>query len=197
MTSPQDGPKRFLFTDIETTGLEPNKDIILEVAWAFTDENLEVVGTPRAFTIKPEDHQWSTIANRLGQNSYVREMHYKSGLWAALPSAETDFYEVEAVLQQDLRSVQLRPSLDIPVHLAGLSVHFDKEFLEYNGWDLETMGVHYRIFDLSAVKIMLDISGVGWERVSNAGEHRALNDVFEAIEQARIFRELFGRLPAV
>lgn len=192
MTSAEPGAKRFLFTDIETTGLDEHEDVILEIAYAFTDENLEVVGTPRSFVIKPEDAQWATIANRLRQVPVVQAMHEKSGLLGAIVTADTDLYDVQRQLEVDIHSTDIRPTgrPEMPVHLAGLSVHFDKKFLEYNGWDLEKMSVHHRIYDLSSVKIQFDLADVHWERVKNENEHRALDDVFESIHQARVFRRM-------
>ena len=55
-------------------------------------------------------------------------------------------------------------------------------------------GIHHRLLDLSSVKLMLDSSGVEWERAENTGAHRAVNDVREVIAQGKIFREMLAKI---
>lgn len=186
--------KTFLFLDIETTGLRWRQDVVLEVAWAFTDEHFEVLGEPRSFVVKPEDHEWATIASQLRKNDIPRQMHQSSGLYDELPMAEHDILDIRKVMRADIEE-QLQ--VGAAIHLAGLSVEFDRTFLdELHDFEFEEMGVHHRLYNLSAVKLALDNVGVVYYS-AKPGNHRALADVFEAIEQARIFRELLGHLPAV
>lgn len=188
--------KTYMFADLETTGTDVVEDRILEIAWAFTDEHFAVLGQPRTFTIDIED-DWSTVIARLKGNDYVRAMHSESGLWSDLGSnAVTPGYKVRNQMYEDIEE---QKGIGADIHLAGFSVHFDKSFLEHwsVAWSLDGSGLHHRIYDLSAVKMALENVGVPYRKADNRGAHRALNDVFEAIEQARIFRAQLAQLPAV
>lgn len=188
----------FLFPDIETTGTDVNEDVILEIAWAFTNEEFEIIGTPQTFVVKPQDWEWAKIAHRLGANEYVRNMHRDSGLYTDITTATDDIADIALTLESEVRSSAIRPRPDDMVHLAGLSVHFDREFLNENHFRLDDAHhIHHRHLDLSSIKMMLEVAGIPFDKAPNTGAHRALNDVFEAIEQARIFKTLFGHLPAV
>lgn len=188
----------FCFPDIETTGTDEHEDVILEIAWAFTDESFTVLGTPRTFVVKPDEMDWAKIAHRLGANKYVRDMHTSSGLFADITVAESDIADIVLAFERDLRSSIVRPNFDDLVHLAGLSVHFDRTFLNANHFRLDDEHhIHHRHLDLSSIKMMLEAAGVPYQKAENSGAHRALNDVFEAIEQARIFKALFSQLPVV
>ena len=87
------------------------------------------------------------------------------------------------------------------VHLAGLSISFDRDFLKKDpSWalffDNDTLGVslHHRLLDLSSLKMFLTARGVPWDKATNTGAHRAANDVRETLAQARIFWELLTPL---
>lgn len=66
----------YLALDIETTGLDPAHDHILEVAWAFLDDKLERLTETKSALITPQAGMWSQLAC----NPFVRKMHADSGL---------------------------------------------------------------------------------------------------------------------
>lgn len=185
----------FLFPDLETTGTKTGDDLVLEAAWAFTDEDFRVVGTPKTFLVKPETHEWAQIAQRLGENAFVLRMHRETGLWDDLPTAEFDLFDVRRELENDIADIfRERPG---QIHIAGLSVEFDVRFLEdVAGMDFDKLGVHHRLLNLSSLKLAYENAGAAFQRATNNGAHRALNDVFEAIEQARLFQQSLKQLPA-
>jgi len=74
----------------------------------------------------------------------------------------------------------------------GMSVGFGREFLPAHVFDDRLTGrsrFHTRILDISPLRLMFGSAGVGYTRASNIGPHRALNDVIEGIDQARIFMD--------
>jgi oligoribonuclease (3'-5' exoribonuclease) len=185
----------FCFPDIETTGTDPDDDLVLEIAWTFTDEHFQVLGVPKSYVVKLEDDQWATLANRLRKTPFVQKMHADSGLLNDLTgSVTTDINDIASVFYEDLVE---QINVGATIHFAGMSVEFDKQRLEKLGFRFEQWGVHHRLYNLSSVKLALENVGVPYQKPVNLGAHRAAFDVVEGIEQARIFRELFGHLPAV
>ena len=189
--------KHFLFLDIETTGLDPDHDSILEIAWAFTDENFVVQGVPFTAIVDHAD-KWGKAWNDLKHApQVVRDMHNKSGLLGDLLNDEVTSaqeYEIRNLLQREIREHKKAAAVD--VHLAGFSVHFDESFLRASktGWGNVLDSLHHRHYDLSVIKIHLELRGEVYKKAENLGAHRALNDVFESIEQARIFSRTVGLL---
>ena len=189
--------RRFLFLDTETTGLDPRKDFLLEVAWVVTDEKFEPVTAAQSYIV---DHRerWTDVALALGEMvPVVKQMHDKSGLTEdVLTSDET--YSVNYINSSLLRDVE---QYDGNVHLAGLSPEFDREWLRANGFanifgpaQDEKVPVHHRLLNLSAIKLMFEASGVPYEMPQNSRAHRALNDVWESVEQAIIFQRTLGAI---
>lgn len=173
--------KQFYFLDIETTGLDENQDEILEVAYVVTDEGFNLL-YEREFLIEQEPH-WEKTWSRINDNKVVRHMHTASGLLADLANDDkpkTTLDDVYDILERDLR----RDSYYGKNILAGRSVHFDKSFLIANDFsvlfdDSQPASFFHRMLDLSAVKVMLEASGIDPSRfeVTNSRPHRAIDDV--------------------
>lgn len=170
----------FCFLDIETTGLDPDRDEILEIAWVFTDAEFNRI-TSHQFLIEPD---WSRFAERVRDNQVVYHMHSQSGLLADLYQDRlSNLDEVSEALLADAAQVPGKP------HMAGFSVSFDRDFLRSKG--LRSMierTFHHRLLDLSSMKLFLDTANVSYAKAGNPCPHRAMWDVSESIEQARILR---------
>lgn len=191
MSAQPTGPV-YLALDIETTGLDRTKDAILEIAWRAVDANLEVIPD-----FPPFERVFALTANGMKRlieaPAVVRTMHSASGLLGDVLGSKDKIDVTVSVLDSTLRRLHERFER---VHLLGMSIHFDAEFLKHNGFAWlfdDARGIHHRMYDISSVKIALDQAGVEWKRAEK-GNHRALADVDEAIEQARIFHALFGGL---
>lgn len=187
----------YCFLDIETTGLDPNKDEILEIAWIFTDDQFNMASAPQTFLIDHEPETWSTIWHRINDNEYVKKMHTDSGLLAQLMigtssikskhSLDDVYFRLEAQLSER--------SVDGLIHLAGRSVHFDKSFLlaeSFNALfdDSQPVSFHHRMLDISAVNLMLASCGIDTSEIQvvNLKPHRAIHDVMADISYARNLR---------
>ena len=172
--------ERLVWIDCEMTGLDLRADALIEVAALVTDFDLNVLGDGVDLIVKPP-------AEALGQmNEFVRDMHEKSGLLRELDSGIT----LDEAEQQVLAYVrQFCPDGSRPP-LAGNTVATDRAFLARDMPALETF-LHYRIVDVSSIK---ELSRRWFPRAyfqapAKRGNHRALADIQESIEELRYYRE--------
>lgn len=184
----------YLFLDIETTGLDPKRDFILEIAWLLTDDTFKEKGVRRSFLVDQED--WGGVFDRM--DSFVYKMHEQSGLMEGLSDANTDQHSLDTVYNFLHRDLVLEAGLGNTTHLAGFSIHFDKGFLLENDFGslftqfgAEPPLIHHRMLDLSSIKLML--KSLELEKVvaqpSNLKPHRALHDCVEALHFAQNFKD--------
>ena len=177
--------------DLETTGLSPEDDQILEMALVLTDADL-AIRSSHVWLARTHEGFEQMVA---GLPVRVRELHERSGLlerlaeeWSGLPTA----------LQLDGEVVSRLPSADEGrVLLAGSGTdRFDRRFLER--WMPRTSGrLHYRGVDVSPVRLMASLWAPGLEAELEECQpmlpHRALPDVMAALEQARTVRRFLAR----
>lgn len=171
---------RLVWIDCEMTGLDLGADALIEVAALVTDFELNVLGDGVDLIIKPP-------AEALDQmTDFVREMHEKSGLLRELDSGIT-LADAEAQVLDYIRAHC--PDGSRPP-LAGNTVATDRAFLARDMPDLEGF-LHYRIVDVSSIK---ELSRRWYPRAyfqapAKRGNHRALADIQESIEELRYYRE--------
>lgn len=172
--------ERLVWIDCEMTGLSLTDDALIEVAALVTDFELNVLGDGIDVIIKPP-------AAALAQmDDFVRTMHEKSGLLAELDAGLTLAQAEEMVLAY-LRE-HVAPDARPP--LAGNTVATDRSFLARDMADLEA-ALHYRIVDVSSIK---ELSRRWFPRAyfsapAKRGNHRALADIQESIEELRYYRD--------
>jgi oligoribonuclease len=162
---------KYLWMDLETTGLEPIDDRILEVAVIVTDSHLVELTSFQA----PLAYR-----NRIA-NDFVREMHTKNGLIGACATSPVTETEAQAII------VDLIGDFDWPVGkpiLAGSSVHFDRWFLA-EWWPKMEKLLHHRHLDATTLKLAMDDAGIA--RSESESKHRAMADVRQSLDFARAF----------
>lgn len=169
-----------VWIDLEMTGLDPDRDRIVEVAVIVTDGQLEqLVEGPDLVLATPE-------AALEAMDEVVVQMHQLSGLTDAIRSATMTVEEAEAqVLQFVTRHVPAARTAP----LAGNSVHADRAFLRRYMPALEAY-VHYRNVDVSTVKELARRWYPDTLETSprKTGGHRALADIRESIDEMRFWR---------
>ncbi|KAG9094939.1 hypothetical protein FS749_011489 [Ceratobasidium sp. UAMH 11750] len=192
----EDGP--LVWIDLETTGLDPTRNRIIEVAVLITDGNLDLVDEEGCrFAVKSNKN----IIDEM--NDWCKMQHKISGLLTEVNEATHTAPEVaDAVLEYIKRWVPLERA----AHLAGSSVHFDAMFLRAIGPDVAEHGgqliwngvvdhLHYRIVDVSSVKaspVVLFASVWDNKIFTHAGTlqtHRAMDDIRQSIAELKFYRE--------
>jgi oligoribonuclease len=172
--------ERLVWIDCEMTGLDVVADALIEVAALVTDFDLNVLGDGIDLIIKPP----AEALDQMGD--FVRNMHTESGLLAELENGIT----MADAEQQVLDYVKLHCPDGSRPPLAGNTVATDRTFLIRDMPTLEAF-LHYRIVDVSSIK---ELSRRWFPRAyfqapAKRGNHRALADIQESIEELRYYRE--------
>lgn len=169
-----------VWIDCEMTGLDLTADTLVEVAALVTDGELNVLGDGVDLLIKPP-------AAALEQmNDFVRSMHENSGLLdeldAGLTLAEAE-EQVLAYVREHVPDARKAP-------LAGNTIGTDRAFLAKEMPTLEAH-VHYRSVDVSSIKELARrwYPRAYYQSPAKSGNHRALADIQESIEELRYYRE--------
>ena len=170
---------KLVWIDCEMTGLSLEHDALVEVAALVTDYELNVLGDGVDLVIKPP-------AAALEQmNEVVTTMHTSSGL---LTELETGISVREAE-EQVLAYVREHVKEPRKAPLAGNTVGTDRTFLARDMTELEGW-LHYRVIDVSSIK---ELARQWYPRAyfaapAKAGNHRALADIRESIDELRYYR---------
>lgn len=172
--------ERLVWIDCEMTGLDLGADALVEVAALVTDFDLNVLGEGVDLVVRPPAEALEQMI------PFVREMHESSGLLDELEQGIT-LAEAEEQVLAYLR--EHCPDGSRPP-LAGNSVGTDRAFLARDMTDLDAF-LHYRIVDVSSIK---ELARHWYPRAYYAapakrGNHRALADIRESIEELRYYRD--------
>ncbi|MDO5499403.1 MAG: oligoribonuclease [Propionibacteriaceae bacterium] len=170
-----------VWIDCEMTGLDlAGGDALIEVAALVTGPDLEVLGDGVDVIIKPTDD----ALDRMGD--FVRTMHTESGLLPLLTDGLTMAEAEEQVLAyvtEHVPEVRKAP-------LAGNTIGTDRAFLARDMPTLEGH-VHYRNVDVSSIKELARrwFPRIYFNSPAKSGNHRALADIQESIEELRYYRD--------
>lgn len=161
---------KLLWIDLEMTGLDPEKDRILEVAAIATDMELNEIGNMEAVVRVDEDLMKSRMVGEFW------EKNKKS--YDALFAQNTSGEDVKAVEKKILEF--LDKNFGAEVYLAGNSIHQDRKFIEREMPELNKR-LHYRMLDVSAWKIYFE--NALDKKFIKPDNHRALDDIKGSIEE--------------
>lgn len=173
--------KNVLWVDLEMTGLDPIEDRILEVGAIITDWDFKEVTTYEA-------------AVKVGPRLVEKRMRKgpAKDFWESVPETR------DALIKQNLENSRSGRTVenelialideyfekDIPVILAGNSIHMDRRFIERE-WPRLNARLHYRMLDVSAWKVVFE--GKFSKRFAKREAHRALDDIRGSIEELRYY----------
>lgn len=173
-----------IWIDLEMTGLDTDKDSILEIATVVTDKDLNILAEGPEFAIRHDE------ARLLAMDDWNRNQHGKSGLWQRILDSEVDMALAEARTVEFL--LQWVPPGKSP--MCGNSICQDRRFMHRLMPRLERF-FHYRNLDVSTIKELVrrwapDVS----KGFSKESSHTALSDVRDSIAELAYYRPLLGRL---
>jgi len=174
------GVDRLVWLDLEMTGLDVDRHVIVEVAALVTDDQLEPLDEGIDLVV----HQDAAALAEM--DDFVRAMHTKSGL---LPAIETSTLTLADAGARALEYVRRHVAEGV-APLCGNSIGVDRRFLDRQLPDLDRY-LHYRSIDVSSFKELCRrwYPEVYRKRPSKQETHRALADVRESIAELRYYRE--------
>jgi oligoribonuclease len=167
--------------DLEMTGLEPAKHVIVEIATIITDDELNIVAEGPDLVIHATEEQLALM------EPVVVEMHTKSGL---LDQIRASTITLEDAGAQTLAFIKEHVPQPRSVPLCGNSIGMDRRFLDAYLPEIE-LYLHYRSVDVSSIKELVRrwYPPVLNSIRSKQGTHRALDDIRESVNELRHYRE--------
>jgi oligoribonuclease len=169
-----------IWMDLEMTGLDPDHDVIVEIATLATDDDLQIVAEGPDLVI----HQHEGALGSM--NDVVRTMHESSGLIEQIRASTTT---LEAAGDATLAFIKEHAPEPRTVPLCGNSIGTDRRFLARWLPDIESH-LHYRSVDVSSIKELAKrwYPDAAAAAPSKGGSHRALDDIRESVDELRHFR---------
>ena len=162
------------------TGLNLESDVLVEIAVLVTDSELNVMGEGVDVVINAEASQLA------GMNEYVTAMHTSSGLISEIPNGISVSAAEDSILAY-LASIGAQMGKS---PLAGNSVSVDRSFIARDMPRLNEF-LHYRTVDVSSIKELARRwhPRVYFSAPAKTGNHRALGDIQDSINELRYYRE--------
>jgi oligoribonuclease len=171
---------RLVWIDCEMTGLDIQRDALIEIACLVTDSELNLLDEGMDLVIKPPAEALA------GMPDVVRDMHTASGLLAELASGIPVAEAAERVLGY-VRGHVTEPR---KVPLCGNSIATDRWFIARDMPELDAY-LHYRMIDVSSIKELVRrwFPRAYFAAPAKHGGHRALADILESVQELRYYRE--------
>ena len=174
--------------DLEMTGLDVGRNVIVEIATLVTDDELQVVAEGPDLVVGASPEHLAAMSD------VVRDMHTRSGLLAEI---EASTLTVEAACTATLEFLRAHVPEPRTVPLAGNSIGTDRRFLAAQMPEVDDY-LHYRSVDVSTVKELCRrwypeaLEGAPGKQTT----HRAMDDVKESVAELRYYRQAIFRPPA-
>lgn len=176
--------QRLVWIDLEMTGLDPNRERIIEVATLVTDARLNVIAEGPVLAVHQPD------ALLAGMDEWNQRTHGESGLVARVKKSAVDTAEAERRTLEFLRE-HAAPGTS---PMCGNSVHQDRRFLEREMPELLAF-FHYRNLDVSTLKELAKRWNPGaLDGFTKRNVHLAMEDIKESIAELAHYRQTFLRL---
>ena len=173
--------QRLIWIDLEMTGLDPEVDVVIEIATIVTDAQLNLIAEGPVFAIQQSAE---VMAN---MNEWCVKQHGSSGLTQRVLESNITLAEAERLTIEFLQ--QHVPAGVSPI--CGNSVGQDRRFLVRYMPQLEAY-FHYRTIDVSTLKeLVRRWSPELLDGMKKQGSHLALDDIRDSISELQYYREHF------
>jgi oligoribonuclease len=175
-------PSNLAFLDLEMTGLDPQRDVILQAALIVTDRELTPLEEYCCDVWQPDE------ALTL-MSPFVRDMHEKNGLIERVRNSRIDLRDAQRQLLTRVAAL-----CDHPAILCGSSIWVDRMFVDRYMPALAGY-LHYRMIDVTSVRLLVErtLGPEGLFVKSLEGEHDALVDIRNSIAELRHYRGLLRK----
>lgn len=169
-----------VWMDLEMTGLDPERDLIIEIATLITDAQLNIIDLDQSPVIAIHQPESALLA----MDEWNTRTHGKTGLTQRVRESTISAADAEATTLEFVR--RYVPAGTSP--LCGNSVCQDRRFL-YRYMPALSEYLHYRNIDVSTLKELTK----RWApqtlaTLSKQGSHKALDDILESIEELKFYR---------
>ena len=173
---------RLIWIDLEMTGLEPEHDVIIEIATLVTDEQLNILAEGPVLAV----HQAENVL--AGMDEWNQTHHSASGLLERVRTSVHSMADAEQLTLDFLKQWSDKRSSPI----CGNSICQDRRFLARHMPTLEAF-FHYRNLDVSTLKELARRWYPDVPKFEKAGTHRALDDIRASLDELRYYRETILR----
>jgi oligoribonuclease len=174
-------PVVLVWMDLEMTGLDPAKNVIVEIATLITTDDLEIVAEGPDLVVHQPEEALALM------EPIVVDMHTKSGLLDSIRASTISLEDAGAATLEFIKT-HVPEARKVP--LCGNSIGMDRRFLDTYLPEIENW-LHYRSIDVSSVKELVRrwYPAINSSRPFKQGSHRALDDIRESISELRFYRE--------
>ncbi|HSX23750.1 MAG TPA: oligoribonuclease [Candidatus Saccharimonadales bacterium] len=173
-------PSKLLWVDLEMTGLDPDKDLILEIAAEITDFEFKTLESYETHVKQDRDAVVALMQANIWWRDYpANRDEFVQKLEGAKPLAQ---------VEQEMIALVEKQFGDEPAILAGNSIHNDRQFIKRWLPSLD-LKLHYRMLDVSAWKVVMQGKyGVNYEKTD---VHRAFDDIQASIAELQHYLDYF------
>ncbi|MDD2722953.1 MAG: oligoribonuclease [Methylovulum sp.] len=174
-------PQNLIWIDLEMTGLNPDTDLIIEMATIVTDKELNILAQGPVIAVHQSDEALAAM------DDWNQKHHGESGLIERVKASVINDAEAEAMTIEFLK--EWLPERTSP--MCGNTIGQDRRFLARYMPQLEAF-FHYRSIDVSTLKEL----AARWapelkQGFNKQAKHQALDDIIESIEELRYYRTHF------
>ncbi|WP_420451638.1 oligoribonuclease [Ilumatobacter sp.] len=170
-----------VWMDLEMTGLDHTRDVIVEIATLITDDDLEIVAEGPDLVVAAPDEAIAQM------DPFVVAMHTRSGLLDQITAATLSLADAG---EQTLAFIREHVPVERTVPLCGNSIGTDRRFLAAYLPEIEEY-LHYRSIDVSSVKELVKrwYPELDAKRPRGEGTHRALDDIRASVRELAYYRD--------
>jgi oligoribonuclease len=171
-----------IWMDLEMTGLDESRHVIVEIATLVTDDDLNIVAEGPNLVIHQPDEVMAEM------DDFVTNMHTVSGL---LEKIKTSTISEAEAMQQTLDFIKEHSPEPNKIPLCGNSIRTDRTFLAKYMPEIENW-LHYRCVDVSTIKELVKRWNPGLEHARPKSEgitHRAMDDIRDSVAELKFYRD--------